>query len=147
MEPDFSHTLVGGRAGLSALLDNLEAGLAERRVPSATVSSVLMAADEVLSNILDHGGASSVEVAAEARDGRVTIQITDDGMAFDPLAATAPDTTLSVEEREIGGLGIHLVRKLMDEVGYERRGKYNRLRFSKSFVPMSPSPLPGREAS
>lgn len=147
MEPEFSHTLLGGRAGLGALLHDLESGLTARGAPIATVSAVLIAADEVLSNILDHGAATVVEVAAEVRDGRIEVRIEDDGVAFNPLAAATPDTQLSIEEREIGGLGILLVRKLMDEVGYERSGKHNRLRFSKSYAPTSTSRQPGREAS
>ena len=47
--------------------------------------------------------------------------ITDDGMPFNPLSAEAPDTDLSLEDREIGGLGIHLVRNLIDDVTYNRR--------------------------
>lgn len=147
MEPEFSHTLLGGRAGLGALLHDLESGLTARGAPIATVSAVLIAADEVLSNILDHGAATVVEVAAEVRDGRIEVRIEDDGVAFNPLAAATPDTQLSIDEREIGGLGILLVRKLMDEVGYERSGKHNRLRFSKSYAPTSTSRQPGREAS
>lgn len=148
MEPDFSHTLLDGATGLSALLDTLEEDLAGRGVPMAVVSSVMIAADEVISNALNHGGgAPSVEVAAKVEGGRVTVRIVDDGAAFDPLAAEAPDTTLSVEDREIGGLGIHLVRKMMDHVAYERRGKHNRLLFSKSFAPTSASRQTAGEAS
>jgi anti-sigma regulatory factor (Ser/Thr protein kinase) len=148
MEPDFSHTLPAGASGLSVLLDTLEEELAGRGVPMATVSSVLIAADEVISNALNHGGASpSVEVAGAVGGGRVAILITDDGVAFDPLATAAPDTSLSVEDRDIGGLGIHLVRKMMDQVAYERRGKHNRLQFSKSFAPPSASRQSAGEAS
>jgi len=140
MEPDFAHTLPAGGEGLPALLDALEEELAGRGVPMAVASSVLIAADEVISNILNHGGAhAAVEVAGRVSAGRITVSIIDDGAAFDPLAAAAPDTTLDVEEREIGGLGIHLVRKLMDRVDYERRGNHNRLQFSKSYAPTSPS--------
>lgn len=138
MEPDFSQSLSAGPAGLPALLDRLEEELAARGAPMAVVSSVLIAADEIISNIINHGGRSpAVQVDAQVLDGEVRICITDDGVAFDPLQAASPDTTLSLEAREIGGLGIHLVRKLMDHVAYERRGKHNRLQFSKSFV--SPS--------
>jgi serine/threonine-protein kinase RsbW len=147
MEPDVSHTLLDGAMDLSTLLDTLETELAGRGVPIAAVSAVLIAADEVVSNILNHGEAVSVEVAAKVADGRVTMRVTDDGVAFDPLAASAPDTTLSIEEREIGGLGIHLVRKLMDDVGYERRGKHNRLQFSKSFASPSTSRQTADKAS
>ncbi|TAJ73450.1 MAG: ATP-binding protein [Phenylobacterium sp.] len=148
MEPDFSHTLLDGAVGLSALLDTLEEELVARGVPLAAVSSLLIAADEVISNALNHGGgAPVVEVAARVAGGQVTMRITDDGVAFDPLAAAPPDTSLSIEDREIGGLGIHLVRKLMDQVDYERSGKHNRLQFSKSFASPSPSRRTADEAS
>jgi len=148
MEADFSYSLPDGGAGLSALLDALEDALAARGVPAAAASSVLIAADEVVSNILNHGGAApAVEVTARVADDQVTVAITDDGAAFDPLAAAAPDTTLGIEEREIGGLGIHLVRKLMDSVGYERRGNHNRLQFSKSYASPSPSRQSAGESS
>jgi len=148
MEPDFSHTLRDGASGLSVLLDTLEEELAGRGVPVAAVGSVLIAADEVISNALNHGGgAPAVEVAAKVDGDRVTVRIIDDGVAFDPLAAAAPDTTLELEDREIGGLGIHLVRKMMDHVAYERRGKHNRLLFSKSFAPTSASRQAAGEAT
>jgi anti-anti-sigma factor len=62
-------------------------------------------------------------VELEGNSLRVTI--TDDGPPFDPLAYADPDTELSVEEREIGGLGIHLVRQMMDEVSYRYEGDRN----------------------
>lgn len=140
MEPDFAHTLPPGGKGLSALLDALEEELAGRGVPMATVSSVLLAVDELVSNVRNHGGAdASVEVAGKVADDHVTLTITDDGPAFDPLAAEAPDTTLGVDEREVGGLGIHLVRRMMDRIGYRRVGNHNCLQFSKSYAPPSPA--------
>ncbi len=148
MEPDFRHTLLDGASGLSALLDTLEGELSERGVPMAAASSVLIAADEVISNAVNHGGANvAVEVAGQVGDGRVTVRVTDDGEAFDPLAAAPPDTTLAIEDRDIGGLGIHLVRKLMDDVDYARLGKHNRLQFSKRYTPPSASRPSGDEAS
>lgn len=134
MEPDFSHTLSGGRAGFPALMDALEAFLSARAAPEPDAGALMVAVDEVVSNILTHGGeALSVQVAAGADGRRAWVEIVDDGPPFDPTAAAAPDTALPVEDRDIGGLGIHLVRKLSDEVAYERRADRNRLRFSKTF--------------
>jgi serine/threonine-protein kinase RsbW len=147
MDADFSHTLSGGRTGLPALLDALEAHLSEAGAPMGVASAVMIAADEVLSNVVDHGGAATVQVTAGVRDGRVTVEVVDDGVAFDPTAAAAPDTSLDVEDRDVGGLGVHLVRKLMDEVAYRREGERNRLRFSRSYDLMSPSRRTGGEAS
>lgn len=75
------------------------------------------------------------------------MRITDDGVAFDPLAAGPPDTSLPIEAREIGGLGIHLVRNLMDQVAYVRSGNHNCLQFSKSFASPSASRQTADEAS
>jgi serine/threonine-protein kinase RsbW len=147
MDADFSHTLSGGRTGLPALLDALEAHLADAGVPMAVASAVMIAADEVLSNALDYSGADSVAVSARARGGRVQVEVTDDGKAFDPTAMATPDTGLSIDERDVGGLGVHLVRKLMDDVRYQREGGRNRLSFSRSYDLMSPSRRTGGEAS
>lgn len=147
MAADFSHTLSGGRTGLPTLLDALEAHMLEAGVPMSVVSAVMIAADEVLSNALDHSGAQAITVTAAIGEGRVTVAVTDDGAPFDPTAAAAPDTSLSVEEREIGGLGVHLVRRLMDEVRYERIDGHNRLSFSRSQDLMSPSRRRRDEAS
>lgn len=133
METEFSHTLAAGRAGLPAALDALEAWLNGLGLAPSVTGPVMVAADDILSNVLDHGGAQSVGITARAIAGLVTVEVVDDGEAFDPLAVEAPDTTLALEARDVGGLGVHLVRRLMDEVRYERRDGRNRLRFSKTF--------------
>jgi anti-sigma regulatory factor (Ser/Thr protein kinase) len=131
MLPDISRTL-GGREALPALLDDIESGLAARGAPPAAIAAVSVALDEVVSNAFGHGGATAVEVTARVVDGRVTVEIGDDGAAFDPTAAAAPDTEAAIEDRAIGGLGIHLVSRLMDHVAYERRPGRNHLRLSKA---------------
>ncbi|HEY0646344.1 ATP-binding protein [Phenylobacterium sp.] len=132
MAADFSHTLSGGRTGLPTLLDALEAHLLKAGASMSAVSAVMVAADEVLSNALDHSGAQAITVTAAVRGGRVMVEVADDGAPFDPTLAPAPDTSLPVGERQIGGLGVHLVRQLMDEVRYERVDGHNKLSFSKS---------------
>lgn len=139
MDGDFSRTLLDGRTGLPALLDALEAYLESAGAPAGAVSAVMIAADEVLSNVLDYSGASRLAVTARAAHGRVALEVVDDGRPFDLTAAPAPDTTLSLEERDVGGLGVHLVRELMDDVRYAREGETNRLSFSRSYDRMSPS--------
>ena len=143
MTSDFSRTLAGGRAGFPEVLEALEAYLETRGVPPSAVAPVMIAADEIISNALDHGGKDDlpprVDVTARVAAGRVTMQVDDDGAAFNPLESAAPDTELAVEDRAIGGLGIHLVRKLMDEVGYERHQGRNRLRFAKTYSSDAPT--------
>ena len=106
------------------------AGFAETNaLPETVRRSVNVALDELLANVLSHGRTGrnpcSVTVEGELDQERLTVTLTDDGPAFDPFGQDAPDTTLSVEDRPIGGLGIHLVRELMDEVSYQRRDGQN----------------------
>jgi serine/threonine-protein kinase RsbW len=104
------------------------AGFAEAQaLPENVRRSLQVALDELLKNTVAYGfrgrqaGSGEVVVEVERRADRVAVTLTDDGAPFDPFAMVAPDTTLGLELRRIGGLGIHLVRKMMDEVGYERR--------------------------
>jgi anti-sigma regulatory factor (Ser/Thr protein kinase) len=91
--------------------------------------SLNVAIDDLLANAFAHGQTGrercSVTIEVELDKERVTVTLTDDGPPFDPFGRSAPDTTLSVEERPIGGLGIHLVGQLMDKVNYQRREGHN----------------------
>lgn len=98
-------------------------------LPEAARRSLNIALDELLANALSHGATGRdvcpVTVEVELDEELIKVILTDDGPQFDPFAQDAPDTSLSVEERPIGGLGIHLVRQLMDQVSYQRRGNHN----------------------
>ena len=94
-------------------------------LPAPVRRSAQVALDELLANAIDRGGAGQASIEIQAADNRVTITLADDGRPFDPFAVPAPDTSLPLGERPSGGLGIHLVRGLMDEVSYERRGDRN----------------------
>lgn len=137
VETEFACTLSNGRAGFQALMDDAEAFLERRDVPGTTTSQIMIALDEIITNILSHGvrdGEPVVQVELRVADGAVAGQIKDDGIAFDPLQNDEPDTSQSVEDRPIGGLGIHLVRKMMDGLHYDRRHRQNRLQFHKNFA-------------
>ena len=107
-------------------------------LPSDVRRSVNVALDELLANVLSHGQAGrdpcSVTVEVELDQERVILTLTDDGAPFDPFAQDVPDTTLSVEERPIGGLGLHLVGQLMDKVSYQRRDDHNVVVLEKQLV-------------
>ncbi len=85
--------------------------------------------DELLSNIISYGYNDSnehiIEMGIELKSERLIITITDDGIPFNPFQKDPPDTMLSVDERSIGGLGIHIVKNLMDEYGYKRNADKN----------------------
>jgi sigma-B regulation protein RsbU (phosphoserine phosphatase) len=74
-----------------------------------------------------------VTIDACVEGSKVTFVITDSGKAFDPTAKEELDITAGVEERPIGGLGIHLVRTIMDTVSYERKEEQNILTITKTY--------------
>jgi len=94
-----------------------------------------MVFDEMLNNIISYAyhdeDEHDIEIKVELSENRLTVSIADDGIPFNPIGVEAPDTELSLEERKIGGLGIHLVRNLMDKVSYQRRIDKNIVTFVK----------------
>ncbi|HKA59174.1 MAG TPA: ATP-binding protein [Gemmatimonadales bacterium] len=108
-------------------------------LPAPVRRSLHVALDELLTNTLGHGfagGRGAVTVEVELRPDVVYVTVTDDGKPFDPfgLAAPVPDTALPLAERPVGGLGLHLVREMMDEVSYRRRGDRNVVTLAKRFA-------------
>jgi anti-sigma regulatory factor (Ser/Thr protein kinase) len=94
------------------------------------VLSLQLALEELVTNVINHGYADghphdfTVTLCAASADC-IRAVITDDAPAYDPLARPEVDTSLPLEERAIGGLGVHLVKKLMDVSHYERRDGKN----------------------
>jgi len=96
-----------------------------------------VAIDELFGNIAHYAyspetGPATVRVEVEEEPMAVIITFLDHGKPYDPLSAMEPDITLSAEERQVGGLGIFLVRKTMDDVSYEYRDGQNILRIRKN---------------
>lgn len=101
-----------------------------------TLTQINVAVEELFVNIAhyaygDETGLATIRV--ELSEGRNAVMITfiDSGKPYDPLAKPDPDTTLSVEERQIGGLGIFMVKKSMDDVTYEYKDGKNILTIKK----------------
>ncbi len=99
-------------------------GLSEKRV-----NEIEIATEEALVNIFHYAyqeQEGDVEVSCKVERGRTfIIEIIDAGFAFNPLSVSEPDTTLDVGERQIGGIGVFLIKKLMDDVTYRRDGNKN----------------------
>jgi len=120
-------------ARVTALLD----GLAARRgLPPDAVADMNVVLDEVLANVLAHAyddtRTHEIRVALAVYPGALQAEVEDDGRPFDPLAVAPPDRTSPLAEREIGGLGIHFVRSLLNDVAYQRVGDRNRLVLTKA---------------
>ena len=107
--------------------------LAERqRWPEDLLFKVKLVVEEIGLNIIDYGYAGKQSGEIEIRflydKETLTIDIIDEAEPFDPLTESpVPNTSAQIEERPIGGLGVHLVKKMMDEVRYVREGNCNRL--------------------
>ncbi len=132
MSVEFTRSLPAAIEQLPGLLDAIQAWLEEAGVSGGDIARLMIAFDEILSNIAKYGG-GRIDLAITIADGMFRATIADDGPPFDPLARPAPDTDLDIDERSIGGLGIHLVREMMDEVVYTYENGQNRLIFSKTF--------------
>ncbi|WP_170930678.1 SpoIIE family protein phosphatase [Fibrobacter sp. UWB1] len=93
-----------------------------------------IAIDEIYSNIVKFSGATRVTLIVEVRKATLTARLTfiDNGKPYDPIKQADPDITLPAEEREIGGLGIFIVKKTMDSVSYRRNGENNELAITKT---------------
>jgi serine/threonine-protein kinase RsbW len=96
---------------------------------------VPLAIEEIITNCIHYGyddaGEHTIVITLSVADQTLTLTVVDDGHEFDPLARETPDLTLPAEDREIGGLGIHLLRNLADGMTYERRNGMNRLTLTK----------------
>ncbi len=121
------------------------AGLDERGVYHCQ-----MAVDEALTNVIEHGYAfagedSEIEITCDVDHERFVIIITDDSPAFNPLEHEAPDPDSPLDTREPGGWGIYFIRRLMDDVTYQRAGSYNRLTLTKNIPILRAAVAPAAE--
>ena len=105
--------------------------------PMKAQMQIDIAIDELFGNIAHYAynpevGSATVRVEVTEDPLAVTITFIDNGVPYDPLAKADPDTTLSAEERDIGGLGIYMVKKSMDDVTYEYKDGQNILKIKKN---------------
>jgi serine/threonine-protein kinase RsbW len=101
----------------------------------SVTSSSNLALDEVVTNVIMHGyrdaGRHEILVRLELGIETLTVQVEDDGRPFNPMDVPPPDLELGIEDRPIGGLGIHFVRSVMTSVDYRRAGGHNVLTMLK----------------
>ena len=114
---------------MPALVAFLEGALETSGCPPSISTKLMICLDEIASNVMKFSGANSLTVRLE-HDGAGAWQLTfiDDGTPWNPLTHDDPDITLPADERPIGGLGLLMVKKMMDEVGYARENDTNVLR-------------------
>lgn len=122
MEKEFARNI----AALDALFPFVERFARARRLDEATVFAVQLVVEELFTNLVRHntGGSERIAVRLDIDGGRLLVTLTDlDVDPADPAAGSSPGVLLPLEERTVGGLGIHLVRSMFDSLTYEYRDR------------------------
>jgi serine/threonine-protein kinase RsbW len=123
---------------LPVLRDALERFGIEQGVPSKALIELQIVLDEIASNVIKYawpqGGAHQFLVRATVDEAGGELEVIDDGRPYDPRTAPAPPRASSGRRPTPGGLGIHIVKQLVDRIDYERVGDHNRLKLMKRFI-------------
>lgn len=130
---DLVFVVANHSAAVAALLPEIEARCALAGLSEATAGLLSLVVDEMMANVVSYayrdGAAHEVVLRLRLEDGRAFVSIEDDGSPFDPLGADPPDLTGDVDERPLGGLGVHFLRTVAADIRYERRRGWNVLCF------------------
>lgn len=116
---------------LMAITEFVEQALEAVEAPMKVITQIDVVIDEVFSNIAQYSQATQAIVECEAQPHFISLRFLDDGFPYDPTQKEDPDITLDAEERQIGGLGIFLIRKLMDTVSYDYFDGFNGFTLTK----------------
>ena len=133
---------------IAVVSERFEAFAQEHGLDDMVRRQVLLVLDDMLNNVASYAylevpthpdEPNQIEVKAELTPARLILTISDSGVPFNPFGMNAPDIQASLDERDIGGLGIHLVKTVMDEVDYSRRAGRNVVTLIKRLAPEASS--------
>ena len=118
----FSVTVPNDLAALETLTASLQQHADAEKFSEAVAHRLSVIVEELFVNFVHHGGAADgqFEVKIERTDAGLQLRIADDGVPFNPLESERVDTAANLEDRDVGGLGLHLVRQFADNVAYNR---------------------------
>ena len=124
-------------SGITALIDWIAACCRAAQVADECRLKMTLAIEEAVKNVIDHGFDERppphlIRVRLEITSDRVAAEVLDNGAPFDPTAAPEPELTLPLAQRRLGGLGIRLMRRIIDRVDYRRGESGNILRLEKA---------------
>ena len=135
MEEKMSITLTNDIQEVAQLAAFVEEACEKAGMDASTTMQMNLAMEEAVVNVMNYayptGEKGDIDIEVLIDDKGLTFVIADSGTPFDPTAEKEADTTLAAEDRPIGGLGIFLVRQLMDSISYERKEGKNRLTTGK----------------
>lgn len=121
--------------GLTKLVDGFRQFADHHRLPARIQHDIQLVLDEVVANVFRHAYVDrqphQIVVDVALGPGVLKVEVIDDGRPFDPVQRARPRTDQKIAERPIGGLGIHLVKQVMDELEYSRRDGLNHLVLKK----------------
>jgi anti-sigma regulatory factor (Ser/Thr protein kinase) len=131
------HFVIENQIGeLSDLAGKIEKLADNWKLTPAIAMNINLVIEEAFSNIVFYAYTDKdkheINISVSLNNKRLTIEITDDGIPFNPLSQQPPDTTLPADERPVGGLGIYLISQIMDEMHYARKKNRNILTLNKS---------------
>lgn len=129
-------TIINNIDQLPTLAEQIEQIADEWELGPMLAMNMNLVIEEAITNVIFYAFSDQenhqIDIDFNLNDSILKLVITDDGTPFDPTQKGDPDTTLSVEDRQIGGLGIFLIRKIMNEVKYKRKNNKNILTLTKS---------------
>ena len=131
-------TLINKVSEITKLNEFVKSATAALNMETGLANQIKLAVEEAVTNVIDYaypnGTEGNINITIEADENRIRFILSDSGAEFDPTGVSKADTTLTVDERPIGGLGVFLVRNLMDSINYERVDGKNVLRMEKRFA-------------
>ena len=135
MADKLSFELKNNLSELDALEEKIHGFSGQLGLTEKSNCKINLVLEELFTNIVSYGFSDQsehqIQFTITHDNGRLTIQIEDDGIPFNPMDVSDPDLECTLEEREIGGLGIHLIKNLMDDVLYQRCEEKNILILKK----------------
>ena len=138
VQKEYSFELKSNLSELDNLCRHLETFGQKTGLSKKFVFEVNLVLDELFTNIIsygfDDGCEHVIKVTITPENGGLCLYIEDDGRPFNPVEFEVPDVSCSIEECKIGGLGIHIIRKLMDDICYERCEDKNILKLKKGIA-------------
>lgn len=121
---------------LTAMAEKIKQLADEWELPQALALNINLVVEEALTNIIFYAfpdkNIHEIKVSVIISNNLLTIEITDNGIPFNPLTQQQPDITLPAEKRPVGGLGIFLISQIMDKMYYKRQKNQNILKLNKS---------------
>jgi serine/threonine-protein kinase RsbW len=127
MEDIFVRTIASDIDEIQEISSCLDAVMRAHGFPEDDILDTQLAVEEAITNIIMHGyqdARGEITVSCRADNGIVEVRLEDQAVPFDPLALPEPDLAGDIEERKVGGLGIFLIRQVMDEIRYRfKEGK------------------------